>query len=124
MSSTDHYVWQEFMCRCNGFILIRLNLGLNRRIKLHCPKCKAVHERAIKNGQIVDNRSGEAQEEFTPLMSAYSEVPRTAEMKIACAKIGRDRNGVVTTEPATITQPSAELRQSWLDRFGKKLLGR
>ncbi len=63
-------VVQEFYCRhcpaddpkssdpekrkVGGHFRVRIALGYNASLKIHCPKCKHVHSRGVENGQIVD----------------------------------------------------------------------
>ena len=73
-------VWQEFYCTksgggCGKYILIRLNMALNRTVEIVCPNCGHKHQRVIKNGVIketgrFDNKPAE---EICPPPSAVSD---------------------------------------------------
>ena len=125
-----HAVWQEIHCPvsgggCGGFILIKLDMVLNRRITLVCPKCGHKHERCIKDGLVVEEgrTTGTAQEELCPTIAAWSKTPRTVCMRqvIEEKNFRGERNGaVIKGKKDLIPTPydTAELilRESWVDR--------
>ena len=131
-------VWQEIHCTtsgqgCGGFILVKLDTTLNRRVTLVCPKCKHEHRRAIKNGQVVEEgrHNGDAQEELCPTMAAWSATPRTKCMQKVIEKhqYDKERDGVVIKNLNDFITPPEDmaqtiLRESWTERFLGKLVGR
>lgn len=89
MAPTIERVLQEFYCNdCDGYIVIKLNMAINRRIDLHCPNCNRRHPRVVDNGQIFERGgsntavSGEV-EVIRPMKSAYSKAPLTQRMRDA-----------------------------------------
>ena len=127
----DDFIWQEFNCRksgegCGGFILVRLNIALNRRITIICPSCKHEHERVINKGLIVDDthRGKKAQEVFTPLMSAWSKEPRTEEMKVRHRQDNGNAEKLTKDQIEIYENRPTELKESWLQKTAGRLLGK
>lgn len=131
-------IWQEIHCTisgggCGGFILVKLDVSINRRITLVCPKCKHEHLRVVKDGQIVETGrfNGESEEELCPTIAAWSEEPRTVCMRevVEQHNYKKERDGVVIKNNKDLIRPpydTAELlvRESWTDRFLGRLAGR
>ena len=130
-------VWQEIHCTgsgggCGGFVLVKLDVSLNRRVSLVCPKCQHKHRRAIKDGQVVEEGrfAGDEQEDLCPTIASWSETPRTKCMQkvIENKDFRKERDGAVIKKPADFIAPpfdaaQAILRESWTDRFLGKLVG-
>ena len=131
-------VWQEIHCTgsgggCGGFVLVKLNVSLNRRVTLICPKCQHQHRRCIKDGQVVEagRFDGDAQEELCPTLAAWSQTPRTKCMQkvVKTKDFGKERDGAVIKDRTDFIAPPCDeaqtiLRESWTDRFLGKLIGR
>ena len=127
-------VWQEFYCgECQGYMRVKLNMGLNFEVFVVCPKCRHEHRRIIKDGQIYENgRYGsDVKEEICPPMSAWSEDPWTDTMRKAGKKYSSRRDGVKikdaevperTIPESTLNPGAAEahsfLAQLWFEKFG------
>jgi hypothetical protein len=91
-------VWQEIHCPksgggCGGYILLKLNVALNCRVKIICPNCKHEHFRVIANGlmQELGRFEGQVVEDICPPLAAWSKKPRTDTMK---NMLGNERDGV------------------------------
>lgn len=124
-------VWQEIHCTksgggCGGFILVKLDVSLNHRVTVICPKCQHQHQRCVKDGQIVEDGrfTGEAKEELCPTIAAWSEKPKTRCMQSIIKKqdVRNERDGVVIkSDRDFIAEPwetaQTILRESWTDRF-------
>jgi hypothetical protein len=124
-------VWQEIHCTtsgagCGGYILVKIDVSINKRVTLICPKCKHEHRRAIKNGQVVEEgrHAGESQEELCPTIAAWSKTPRTKCMEkvVQTRDFKRERDGaIIKTEDDFIAPPATMgevfLRESWIEKF-------
>jgi hypothetical protein len=103
---------QEFYCNdCDGFILVKLNINLNRRITVKCPNCGHQHPRSIKDGVIYESATGingQEIDEIMPTKAAYSKT------SILATKSSRD--GITPT-----TQVSPEIMARWVERFGARV---
>lgn len=123
-------IWQEIHCTisgggCGGFILIKLNAAINRRVTLICPKCSHKHRRCVVDGQIVERGRfvGDAKEELCPTIAAWSDTPRTKCMQKIVEEMDffKERNGIIITEKDDFIKPPIDtaeliLRESWTDR--------
>lgn len=76
---SDNRVDQEFYCTvdgggCGGYIMIRLNKGLNGVVNIICPKCQHQHQRALKDGIVkeADRFSSRPVEDIKPSIAAWS----------------------------------------------------
>jgi len=49
-------ITHEFYCHCGNYFDVKLNVALNGNHRIHCPICKHVHYRFIKNGKITGDR--------------------------------------------------------------------
>lgn len=95
-------VYQEFYCRhcpaddpnsadpekqkTGGHFRVKFSLGYDASIKIHCPKCKHVHERHVQNGVLKDG-SGPTRntDEVRVPLSAWSRDPYTRKGETAKA---------------------------------------
>lgn len=117
-------VWQEFHChRCpdgGRYIMVRLNVALNRRVEIVCPFCGSQHERTIEGGVIYDRgKSGAVAEQICPPKSACSTKPRARAMLG-----GRSRDGVVIKTAEDMVARDAELvREAFLTDRWDELYG-
>jgi hypothetical protein len=70
-------VVQEFFCsQCRGYFRVTLNMALNLRIIVQCPKCGRQHERTIEDGQIKDvAKNHEITDVLLSVPSSWSERP-------------------------------------------------
>lgn len=89
----DEKIHQEFYCAvsgggCGGYIVVKMNIGINGVVRVICPKCGHEHGRIIQNGKIVENWSGQSHfldrnrytdQEIIPTMAAYRDKPRSQE---------------------------------------------
>jgi hypothetical protein len=124
-------VWQEIHCPvsgggCGGFILVKLDVSINRRVTLICPKCNHEHLRCVVDGLVVEKGryDGKAQEELCPTIAAWSEHPRTVCMRQVVTKkcFHGERDGVAIKSDKDLIAPPTDtaeliLRESWTDRF-------
>lgn len=115
-------IWQEFYCTtsgggCGGYFMVKLNIGLNHRIEMVCPKCGHKHRRRIEDGVILEDGrfSGSSVEEICPTMSSYSKKPKTVIHKKKKFKNERDGAVVETTKDLVRDQT---MMQRWVERFG------
>ena len=119
-------LWQEFYCTtsgggCGGYILVKINMSLNRRVEIICPKCKHSHRRNIINGLLQEDGrfSGEAKEEITPTLAAWSKVslinPEQKKPKF-------ERIAEKVELSGDEVQAQEIMRESWISRFAGKLL--
>lgn len=113
-------VIQEFYCTvsgggCGGYITIKLNIGLNRVIKLICPKCGHSHQRHIKDGVILEDGrySSGVIEEIVPTIGAWSETSRYSDLRSRRKKI-MERDGLV------VGVSDDFLSDSLFERFGDR----
>ena len=130
-------VYQEIHCTtsgqgCGGYILVKINVDLNRRITLVCPKCQHKHRRNVRNGQIIEEgrHAGGSEEELYPTLAAWSETPRTKCMQQVIEKkqYDKERDGVVIKKSDDFISPPADIaqaivRESFVDRFLGKFIG-
>ena len=104
---------QEFYCNdCSGFIRVKLNLALNHRITVQCPKCSHQHPRVIVDGIIYETHPevvSSYTEEICPPMSSYS--------KESILASPHSRDGVTLTE--AVIDPAVRAR--WFERFGLRV---
>jgi hypothetical protein len=102
---------QEFYCNdCDGYILVKLNISLNRRIQVKCPSCGRLHPRAVKEGLIVESyhdTTGDT-ENIVPTKAAYS--------KTSLLDTRASRGGVT---PDNKIAP--EVMARWVERFGARV---
>jgi hypothetical protein len=107
-------VYQEFYCNdCRGYFRVKLNMGLNIKVKMQCPECGRQHPRWIENGLIKDNYSrtmaGKPEHEVLVPKSAYSKQPKFG------AK-ANSRDGHVITEDQ---QAGFLVKSLWQGVYGK-----
>lgn len=97
--------------------MVKLNMALDHRVEVVCPKCQHRHRRNIKNGQIVEDGrwAGAFVEEIMPPISAYSEEPKTVHMKNKTSRTERD---AAVVQSAQDLIDGVVLWQRWCDRFG------
>ena len=121
-------VWQEFYCNtsgggCGGYVLVKLNMALNRCVTVVCPKCQHNHQRAIVNGELHENGrfATNSKEEIHPPLSAWSEKSLISE-KLRQANSDRDAVNLEKLRPEEL-QAAMILRQSWIERHAGKLIG-
>lgn len=115
----EGYQNQEFYCnKCNGYIVVRLNMEINRRVLMVCPMCGRKHQRQVRNGVLFDTNKftdeSKIEEVHVP-KSAYSKTERTKVMEEVSKRSGRwqdVRGGVVIDTPRTL------IEESWFDRYG------
>lgn len=114
-------VWQEFYCTksgggCGGYFMIPLNLGLNCRVKIVCPKCAHEHHRNIVNGEIKESGRFDSKpvEDIIAPLSAYSEKPKSA-LFTNGGTPKQERDSAVVTAPAEV---APGMWQRWIERFG------
>lgn len=70
--------WRGQCC----YIMVKLNMAINRRVEIVCPRCGWHHERTIENGVIKDSgKGGGILEQICPPKSASSDEPRTKKMR-------------------------------------------
>lgn len=133
----DRVETQEFYCRhcdendktkeAGGYFTVRLHVGWNRHIYLHCPNCNAKHYRTVKDGQITEgaslvdlDRNQKEEEVFVP-KSAWSKEPRTTAMAKARRELEEKKGSLYQIkqlrEGATIRENRDIIDQSWVDRF-------
>jgi hypothetical protein len=127
-------VWQEIHCTksgggCGGFILLKLNIGLdNHRVEVTCPKCGHKHIRLIHQGMVTEKGrfSSDTLEELCPPLSAWSQEPRSLEMKQQRKVAGfNERDGVAVKELEGDEMIAQQiLRESWASRVLGKLVGK
>lgn len=116
-------VWQEFYCTkagggCGGYFMIKLNMALDHKVEIVCPKCQHKHRRSIENGKILESGryDGTPLEEICPTISAYSEKPQTLAFQAGTTP-AKERDGAVVTS-ANDLAANAALRERWAERFG------
>lgn len=131
-------ITQEFHCTksgggCGGFFLATLNMALNMRAEIVCPKCQHKHIRYIVDGEIrengrFDSSHGQVKEEICPTMGSWSEKPRTIHMtKYAGKDHVKERDGaVIKKKKDVVPEERSELaasliRESWIERFADRL---
>ena len=79
---SDDAVTQMFYCNdCNGYIKVKLNMGLNYSVRVKCPECGREHPRTIENGMIVNDYSSNGGEVICPPKSCYSKESFTDKIK-------------------------------------------
>lgn len=136
-------IWQEIHCTksgggCGGFFLVKLNVALNMRAEMVCPKCKHKHIRHIVDGEVHewgrhDTSNGAVKEEICPTMAAWSEKPRTLHLeKVAGKDSQKERDGAIIKGDEDLVkserkprnpQADAIIKQSWIERFGGRIFG-
>ena len=67
----------EFYCRtegggCGGYIQVRLNVALEGKHVVVCPKCGHEHPRFVKKGEIVDDGSRDSGHEVDRLVTTMA----------------------------------------------------
>lgn len=114
-------IWQEIHCPisgggCGGYILIKLNPNINKRVDIVCPKCGHKHRRSIVNGVVHESGrySGDSREELCPTMAAWTEEPRTEKI----GKLSNERDGAVITTGTECRDQF--LRNLWFETNGGK----
>lgn len=132
----DEKVWQEFFCNeCVGYFRIKLCLGYDHSIHLHCPNCDHLHHRVVEDGRIKERfmsynnpASGLPADEIFVAKSAYSKEPWTAAMEkrqaslksepITGGKIwdGAREGAEIKSQEDLIPNPF--FRERWLETYG------
>jgi len=119
-------VWQEFHCPrsgggCGGFVLLKLNMALNRVVTIVCPKCKHEHCRNIIDGQLVERGrwKGSSTETIIPTLAAWSD---TSRLKTPYNQSQERDARLVTPEELEWTPEQHFLRQSWAERYAGRSL--
>ena len=111
----DDKITQEFYCTqsgggCGGYFIIRLRQEINWNVNIVCPKCKHIHSRNIRSGQIIEEGRGTPMEDIEPTIAAWSEKPKLT----ASATGTLERN-------AKLAKTSSDfIEESWAERFGIK----
>jgi len=132
-------IWQEIHCTksgggCGGFVLVKLNVSLNMRAEVVCPKCKHKHIRNIIDGEVHENGrfDNKVTEEICPTIAAWSEKPRTLHLEQWAGKDHRkERDGavikseddLVATEREDSKQGRSFLAMSWIEKFAGRSTG-
>ncbi len=111
----DHKVYQEFYCRrtgggCGGYVLFKLNIGINGVVEVVCPKCGHKHQRCIKDGVIIEDGrfNGKPTQEICPTMAAWNKNPRVKQS----ATLHENGNAAVARDATDF------VAESWMERFG------
>ncbi len=104
-------VYQEFYCNdCpppGGFIMAPLDVSLNHKVVVVCPKCGRKHPRKIQDGHIYDQGTdGEKVEEILVPKSAWSSIPRTKILMEQYKKAEERQKHVKTLSPGYSQIPS------------------
>lgn len=70
-------VVQEFYCSgCDGYFRVTLDMAVNLRVLMECPKCNRQHERDISGGQIKDcSKYNKTTTIVVSMPSTYSKTP-------------------------------------------------
>ncbi len=103
---------QEFYCHgCDGYFRVTLNMSLDIRVLMECPKCQRQHERHITNGVIKDcSKNRTTTVVVIPMPSTYS---KTAVLG-ASEKLMRDGN--------VLRDPSRDLiNDRWNELYGDRV---
>lgn len=122
---------QEIFCTksgggCGGFFVVRLNIEINHRVKMICPKCQHEHLRSIIDGVMHEegrfDGSDKDIEELCPTIGAWSEEPRTVHMKkhADCSHV-KERDGAVIKSKKDLrkkftSQAQLFLLESWAEK--------
>ncbi len=133
-------IWQEIHCTksgggCGGFVLVKLNMPLNMRAEIVCPKCKRKHIRHIIDGEVresgrFDSSHGNVVEEICPTIAAWADEPRTVELEKHAGKDHvKERDGAIIKSEEDLVVSKREdaalaqsfVRQSWIERFAGRL---
>lgn len=122
-------VWQEFFCAtsgggCGGFVMVKLNMGINHNVDVICPKCSHRHRRRIENGTLLEKgrHSSDPVEEICPPISAWSETPQTVKnLSNVDPKDRRcwqnERDAAVISSQQDLIRDS-HMWERWQERFG------
>lgn len=114
---SDKKLYQEFYCNdCDGYIVVKLNMAINRTVKVVCPECGRQHPRQIKDGHIVGDSHRENAEEIIPTKSAYHKKPMS--------NIGIGARASTKIEKPDDIVAKRMMSQSWFEKFAGKLAGK
>ena len=84
----------EFYCSgsCSKYFDFVLNTALNGDYRIHCPNCKHIHYRTIKDGQITETRHGKGDsiliEDLYPMKSSCRDTQKEKEEAVAQTRKG------------------------------------
>lgn len=116
-------VVQEFYCgECEGYITVKLDMDINRRVNVCCPNCGHKHHRRVSNGVLRDDGvdMGSVVENLIPMKAAYHKKNQTLEMGKRVFK----RHGVpITRENMTDAEKVRQgiMTDAWRERYGDRV---
>ena len=95
----------EFSCsNCSKIFDVKLNMELNGNYRIHCPMCKHIHYRVVKEGKITDTR-------FTENASQIL-IEDIHPMKSSCRDFSKEKKEALSDDGAGF------LWRKWHEKYG------